>query len=295
MGIASEMKELTCNIASSHEDRMRRIGEIKEEAKETREETQSIIMGFGALRHETGRQLRRDLAHDKANIKSQARDILSEAQDILKGFEAYRQDTNAQLRDDLSRATTVIRSEAQEIQAEAQNLIKGYRISRQKLCSKLTKELRRSRVKAKSEVEKLLGNAQSLVNNFQTSRREAGSQLKRDLAQSRANMESDVKQMQSDFRKTRRAIRAALKEARVAWQDLVRGKTLPKARVTDETPNYRTRLLAVVNEHPEGITLGDMADTLGVVPVVLARASKTLVDKGTIRKENRLYFPAASE
>ena len=52
MGIASEMKELTRNIASSHEDRMKRVGEIREEAKQVREETQNLIENFQASRKE---------------------------------------------------------------------------------------------------------------------------------------------------------------------------------------------------------------------------------------------------
>ena len=68
MGIASEMKELTRIIASSHEDRMRRVGEI-------REETQSLIMGFEASRKELKAELKessvawQELASAKAKNK----------------------------------------------------------------------------------------------------------------------------------------------------------------------------------------------------------------------------------
>jgi hypothetical protein len=295
MPIGTEMKRLTKDIASSREKRARRLGEIRDGADEARGEALSLIMGFEALRQETNRRLRKNLAHDKALRKSEARGILREAQDILRGFEASRKEASARLRRDLSQGTLVIRSEAQAIQAEAQNLTKGFRISRQELCSRLTKELHRSRVKARSEVEKLLENAQNLVKYIQTYRREAGSQLREDLAQSRASISSDVKQMQSDFRKARRAIRANLKVAATAWHELAGGKTLSKPRVTVESPDYKTRLLVAVNKYPEGITLRDAAGTLGVAPVVLGRVSKTLVDKGEIRKEGKLYFPLASK
>jgi hypothetical protein len=36
MGIGSSMRELTQDIASSHEDRLKRMGEIKGETKEVR-------------------------------------------------------------------------------------------------------------------------------------------------------------------------------------------------------------------------------------------------------------------
>jgi len=58
MGIASEMKELTSNIASSHEDRMKRVGEIREEAKQVKGETQNLIEGFIASRKELKGELK---------------------------------------------------------------------------------------------------------------------------------------------------------------------------------------------------------------------------------------------
>ena len=58
MGIATEMKELTKEIASSHEDRMKRIGEIREEAKQVRGETQNLIENFQASRQELKAELK---------------------------------------------------------------------------------------------------------------------------------------------------------------------------------------------------------------------------------------------
>jgi len=306
MGIATGMKDIVQGIVSSHDDRMRRVGEIREEVNGTRGETQSLIMGFEASRQETDQQLRRDLARDKAHRKSETRGILRETQDILKGFETSRKGANVKLREDLSQGTEVIRSEVREIMGEAQKLIKGFGASRQTVISKLRKDLSKSRAKSKSEVGKLMGDAQSLVNGFQASRREAGSQLRGDLAQSKANMESDSKKMLSDFGKAREDVRSDLKEARDAWQGLAGtrqakngGTGVPsKAEAPvakEEISDLETKVLAGVNEHSEGITLAEIADGLGVVPVVLGRASKSLLDKGKIRKDEKLYFPAVSE
>jgi hypothetical protein len=306
MGIATEMKELTRNIASSHRDRRRKVGEIREEVNQARGEAQSLIMGFEAFRQETNRQLRQDLARDKARRKSETAGILREAQNILQSFEASRKEANAQLREALSRSTAERQDEVRKTLGDAQKLIKGFSTSRQNVSSKLRKDLSRSRVKSKSEVGKLLGNARSLVRGFQTSRREAGSQLRKELAQSQTDRESDVKRMQSDFRKAQGNVKADLKEARVAWQGLAgtgqakKGWTgipskaeAPAAK--EETPDLETKVLAAVDNHPKGITLAGVADSLGVAPVVLGRASKSLLDKGKIRKNEKLYFPAASE
>ena len=264
MGIASEMKELTRNIASSHEDRMRRLAEIREEVDEARGEARGLITGFEALRRETNRQARRDLARDKAQRKSETRGILKEAQDILKSFETSRKEANARLREDLSQGTTVVRSEAREILGQASRLIKGFSKSRQNVSARLRK----------------------------------------DLAQSKADVESGVKQMISDFGHARGDVRADLKEARAVWQGLSSTRQARKARVEiphrTETPvvekeirDLDAEMLAVVSEHPEGINLVRVAEGLGVAPIVLGRASKSLIDKGKIRRDEKLYFSVA--
>jgi hypothetical protein len=58
MGIASEMKELTRNIASSRRDRANKLGEIREEASQTREEARDLIKGFEASRKELKAELK---------------------------------------------------------------------------------------------------------------------------------------------------------------------------------------------------------------------------------------------
>jgi hypothetical protein len=306
MGIAVEMKELTRNIAASHKDRMKSIGEIREEVKGAMVEAQDMIHSFEDSRKETGRQLRRDLAGDKTNRTSKVKGILSEAQNILKNFETSQKEASVQLRKDLSRGTAARQSEVKKTLEGAQKLIRGFGKSRQNISYELRKDLGQSRTKVKSEVGELRGNAQSLIKDFQTSRREAGGQLRESLAQGRANMESDVKQVLSDFNRARGDIRADLKEARETWQGLAsnmpakRGgaktstkKEAPTAK--EGNPDLETKMLAAINEHPEGMTLAGIADSLGVASVVLGRVSKSLIEKGEIRKEEKLYFPAAGE
>lgn len=58
MGIASEMKELTRNIASSHKDRVKRIDEIRQETSQTREGAKDLIKGFEAARKELKAELK---------------------------------------------------------------------------------------------------------------------------------------------------------------------------------------------------------------------------------------------
>ena len=58
MGIASGMETLVQDIASSREDRVKRLGEIKEEASQTREEAHDLIKGFQASHKELKAELK---------------------------------------------------------------------------------------------------------------------------------------------------------------------------------------------------------------------------------------------
>ena len=114
--------------------------------------------------------------------------------------------------------------------------------------------------------------------------------------------------MRKDFRESQSGVRAELQEARAAWQGLaatrvkIASKVKPSvaaeeavevAIAEEEAPDLETKLLTAVNEHPNGITLAEVANSLDVVPVVLGRAARSLLENGKIRKEDKVYFPIA--
>lgn len=305
MGIASEMRRLTQDIASSRRDRVKRLHEVREEASQTREEAKGLIKGFQTSRRETGVRLRNELTRDKAQRKSEAQGILKEAQDILRSFRTSRNETGAQLREELSKGMVDRRSEVRKTLEDAEKSIRGFKASRKKMGSEVRRELGQSRSRAKSEVAQLLRDAQALVKDFGRSRREEGNRSRKELAKNRAERESDVKRMQSDFRKARANLKGELQEAAGAWHELAGIKAPPRAAVREpakvpkahvprgEIADRETKLLAAVNEHPEGITLAGVADSLGVASVVLGRASRRLLMDGKIRKKGKFYFPVA--
>jgi uncharacterized coiled-coil DUF342 family protein len=213
MGIATEMKELTKDIASSHEDRMKRIGEIREEANEVREEAQDLVSGFHTSRKRETAELRRDLARGEAERKT-------DVKKMLKGF--------------------------------------------------------------------------------QSSRREEGTQVRKELAQGVVERRSELREMRGDFRKAQAEVRDDLREAAAAWQELANTMQAKRARPEAPVPKQKApaleaKLLAAVNEHPEGITLAEVANSLGVAFVVLGRASKSLLKKGKICKKDKFYFPGTGQ
>lgn len=70
MEIASGMKGLVDDIKVSRKERAKRLGEIKEEAKESRQRARGMVKDFELSRQEVGIQKRKQLARNKANRKS---------------------------------------------------------------------------------------------------------------------------------------------------------------------------------------------------------------------------------
>lgn len=297
MGIAPAMRELAQSIASSHEERTETVLRTREEARHITEDARVLIKGFQASRGKAGAQLRKDLARDKASRKSDVKRMLADAQ-------ASREKEGAQLRKELTQGVAGRRSEVNA-------MLGDFRSRRKEAGSKLKEELAQSQSSRKSEVAELLKSAQDLITVISESRQDTGKMLRNDLAKGRAERESAVKEMRSEFHKSQAAVRTDINEARAAWQELIRGKPAKKARakmppkaeapkaeeevVEEEIPDLEAKLLSAINAHPGGITLAEVAESLGVVPVVLGRASRRLLDEGKIRKEDRLYYLVARE
>jgi len=264
MGIAWGMKELAQGIVSSHEERTKRIEEIRKETQQTRQEAKDLVSDLQASRKEMVTQLRKDLAQDKAERKT-----------------------------------------------EVSGLIKDFQSSRREMSSELKKQLCQGVENRKSEVKQMLTDAQGLIKDFQSARNEMSSELKKQLHRGVESRKSEVKQMLGDFGKAQAEVRADLKEAHDAWQELISKKkavvkVLPKVKkveeerveapaVEKEVPDWEKKLLTAIRENPNGITLAEVAESLGVAPVVLGRASKSLLERGEIRKEEKLYFPVTEE
>jgi 2-keto-4-pentenoate hydratase/2-oxohepta-3-ene-1,7-dioic acid hydratase in catechol pathway len=85
-------------------------------------------------------------------------------------------------------------------------------------------------------------------------------------------------------REEERAHSSSLTDSRMR-QNLVRGRK----------QYLEAELSAVIEGHPEGITLAEAAEGLGVTPVVLAWTTRNLLKRDKIRKKGMHYFPARAE
>ncbi len=273
MGIAAGMKDIVQDIVSSRDTRVAEVKGLRKEANE-------MLGSFKASHKKMGVQLRRELAGDKAKMGAEVTAMRS-------GFQNSRKEMSSVLKKDLAEHTQAVRGEVARLRQEIG-------ASHQDMSAKLRKNLAQGLAARKSEVHVIL-------NDFQRAHNQMGTQLRKELADNDRGIKSEVAGM-------RQETKADLGEARTAWQELTRGvkkaavKATPKvvraevektALKQEETPDLETKLLAAIREHPEGITLTEVAESLGVAPIVFGRVSRRLIDEGKIRKEDKAYFPAA--
>ena len=290
MGIASSMKELAKNITLSNEDRTKALKQIKGEAKNITGGAQTMIRGLQTSRRKSGARLMNDLAQDQARRKSDVQSLRGDAQGLVKGFGASREEGGAKLRTKLAENAAQRKSEVNEILKDARQTIAASRSQRKETGTDLREKRAQSRLKSKSEVGELLKGAENVVRDMGRSRRESGNKLRKDLAESRTHRASAVNKMRGEFHKSQTKVRAEIQEARTAWQELNHSTVVKKVK---EIPDLETKLLAAINAHPNGISLTEVADSFGVVPIIFGRASKRLLDEGKIHREDKLYFPVA--
>jgi hypothetical protein len=189
-------------------------------------------------------------------------------------------------------------------ESEVHGMLNDFQGSRQHMGAQQRKELAQNKAKMRGEVKTMRsGLAQGvavrkpevhvMLNDFQRSRQQMGTQQRKLLADYERGIESKVVAM-------RQETIADLRKARTAWQELASGhakrggaEILPKWEASPH--DVEAKLLAAVNEHPKGITLTEVADKLGIAPIVLGRASKSLLDKKLIRKKHKSYVPASAK
>ena len=264
MAITPGMKDIVQDIVSSHDVRAAELGKSKDEVKE-------MLGSFDASHKKMGTQLRGDLAQDKAKVKSKVKAMRN-------GFQTEHKEMRSVLRKDLAGHTETIRGETAKMRQET-------RATHKEMSAELEKSLTEGVATRRSEVK-------SMRNDFHSSHKQTSAQLRKELADYDQGIKSEVAGK-------RQETKADLKEARTTWQGMAHTMEAKSVgvRVAPEVgfPNLEAKLLAAINEHPGGVTLAEVAQSLGVVPIVLGRASRSLLAKGKIRKEDKFYFPVASE
>jgi len=196
-------------------------------------------------------------------------------------------------------------------------MLTSFRNSREETAKTLGRDLAKGRAERDSAVGEMLTGfrksrketARTLgkdLADFRKSREETAKILGKDLARGRAERNSAVEEMRADSRGARAAVIGDIHEARAAWQKPTRvtkkstvetapGKAEGNAKeapvAEEDSRDLEAKLLAAVNAHPGGITLAEVAGSMGVAPIVFGRVSRKLLNEARIRKDDKLYFP----
>lgn len=284
MASTLDMKDITQDILASYEERLKKVQEIRLEAEASGNEARALILGFQDSRREEGAKQRQELARGKEARTSEVRGTRAETRKMLADMKDLQQEETSNVQKGLDEAV-------RERRVEVSKILGGFHSERQMMRERLLRELSQSTMDTGNAVALLLKRAQDLAHGFGKSRREGSRELRRNLKESRSSQRDAVA-------KNRGESMTRLKEDIALWQELARAKkagvVAPQAGAAmaeREVPDLEAKLMAKVMEHTGGVTLVEIAESLGVVPIVLGRTVRNLMEKGRIRKEDKLYFP----
>jgi len=260
------------------------------------------VKDFAVSRGETSRQLRQDLAQSNSDRRKEVQQSRKNAQKMIRDLTDSRKESGEQLRKDLAQGSKILVHNEKTRKQEMGKMMDNLLSSRKESGAALKKDLADGKARMTSEVKETLKDAKNLINGFQTSHQTMGDELRKELGNSRDTMKADVAKMNHGFRQTRNEVQSELRGAAAAWKKM--SSTMDKealvSKATPEeqaeipveiTPNMEEKCLAIINQHPEGITLSDVAKELGIVTIVLGKIAKVLLEQNKVRKEEKIYFP----
>jgi len=286
MGMADDMRNLAEDIVSSYNARIARIGEMKKE-------TENLLAEFRTAHEKMSKELRRDLAEGVSNR-------VPEVKNMLDQFQALHQEMSNALRDTLSKGEedrltsfkdmdTGIKTRISEIKDETHRLLSDFDKAHKEMGDALRGTLSKSeegRLKGfkamdkeiKASVDRIAKETAKLLREFGTAHKE---------------MANEWKNLTALMAKKRGApVKPVVKPKVAKPKPKVEEKVVPEVEEVKPEETLEEGMLRIVNSNPRGIMLRDIADSLGLAPIRLARTIKALIDEGEIRKEDNLYYPA---
>lgn len=282
MGIADSMKEITENIITSYDARVKAVGDLAADTRKTLE-------GFAKERKKMSKEQAKNLADF-------VEDLSKSVEDMLKEFQREHKQMSGE--------------QVKSLADFVNNLIKdvGSMVNRfQRERSTMSKEVKNKLAKEVKEIETYV---KKRLKEFDESHTEMSDALKMSLAKYAGDIASSVKKLLGEYA-------ADMKKAANAWQGMSRnlararkgGTAVSKAEakvkvrpvkeaaeeeeeeVAPPEMGMEERVLEFIERHPEGVRVSDMEDPLGVARTRLGVIAKRLLEEGKVRKEENLYFP----
>jgi len=306
MELTKNMQELKENIVASSGERAKELSRIKRETIAARQEAVEKVKDFSISRGENGRKLRKDLSQSQTDRRKVVTQSRKSARSMVRDIHDFRRKSGEQLHKDLAQ-------DEKKRQQEVGKMLGTFQDSLDAAAVEMKKELTEGVANTKAEVREALAEARNLIGSFQSSRQTMAADLKNELDKSRDERQAAVSDLRRGFRQTQTEIKTDLEGAAKAWQGIgparhkKNGGARPAADIQAETsterpveapvempPNLEEKLVSIINQHVEGITLSEIAKELGLVTIVLGKAAKVLLEQGKVRREEKIYFPVTN-
>jgi len=179
----------------------------------------------------------------------------------------------------------------------------------QKAAQKLKKDLARGETTRLSDYNGLMKGIHSAIKAIQrevNDLQKATSGMIGDLFTDRAQATAEWNKMQdaiAQIRKTGLAAtpKEAEKKAGKKEEDVLAApaetyievpvKTAPPPQPKEEPKTLEQKVLEYINNHPMGVKVSEMEETLGETRMKLGYTAKSLLEEGKVQKNDNLYFP----
>lgn len=300
MDRAEDTRNLAEDIVSSYNARIARIGAMKKE-------TENLLAEFRTAHEKMSKELRKDLAEGASNRVSEVKNMLDQFQALHQEMSNALRDTLSKGRDTLSKGEkdrlaafkdmdTGIKTRISEIEDETHRLLIDFDKTHKEMGDALRNTLSKSKEElSKSEEGRLKGfkamNKEIKVSVDRIAKETA--KLLREFGTAHKEMANEWKNLTALMAKKRGApVKPVVKPRVTKPKPKVEEKVAPEVEEVKPEETLEEGILRIVNSNPGGIVLRDIADSLGLAPIRLARTIKALIDEGEIRKEDNLYYPA---
>jgi len=325
MGIASDMKNLSEDIVSSYDVRVKAIGILvnnvhrtlkgfsTDRKKMANEQAKALKDFVNELSNSVGNMIEGIQKGHKEMADKLKADLAKGEEERLKGEEERLKDFKTMMAD--------IQKAVKEIETYVKNKLKEFSDAHADMSEELKKELAKYVNDLVNTTKELMGNNKKLMGNIQARQKERNAEVadlleafKTEREKMAANWQALTANWQALTAKMakKRGIKPEVEQALTAKMAKKRGikpevevevKVRPVEEVVEEVVeeakeeevppeiSLEERVLDFIERHPEGVRVGNMEEPLGVTKLRLGKIAKSLLNEGKVRKEDNLYFP----
>jgi len=312
MGIASDMKNLSEDIVSSYDVRVKAIGILVNNVHRTlkgfstnrkkmaNEQAKALKDFVNELSNSVGNMIEGIQKGHKEMADKLKADLAKGEEERLKGEEERLKDFKTMMAD--------IQKAVKEIETYVKNKLKEFSDTHADMSEELKKELAKYVNDLVNTTKELMANNKKLMGNIQARQKERNAEVA-DLLEAfkteREKMAANWQALTAKMAKKRgikpevevevkvRPVEEAVEEVVEEAKEEVVEEVVEEAK-EEEVPteiSLEERVLEFIERHPEGVRVGDMEEPLGVTRLRLGRIAKSLLNEGKVRKEDNLYFP----